>query len=115
MLLKFGPKTARTHQRMSMNKNAMPAPAYNYKVIRQFTVMSVVWGIVGMLVGVVIAAQLAWPLLNFDLPWFSFGRLRPLHTNAVIFAFGGCALMGCSYYIVQRTCQAVLAFPRLAS
>lgn len=98
-----------------MNKQASILPTYNYKVIRQFTVMSVVWGIVGMLVGVLIAAQLAWPQLNFDLPWMSFGRLRPLHTNAVIFAFGGCALMGCSYYIVQRTCQATLAFPRLAS
>lgn len=90
-------------------------PEYDYKVVRQFTVMAIVWGIVGMLVGVVIASQLAWPQLNFDLPWFSFGRLRPLHTNAVIFAFGGSALMGCSYYIVQRTSQASLAFPRVAS
>ena len=63
---------------------------YNYKVVRQFAIMTVVWGIVGMLVGVLIAAQLVWPALNFDIPWLSFGRLRPLHTNAVIFAFGGC-------------------------
>jgi uncharacterized protein YacL len=62
---------------------------YNYKVVRQFAVMTVVWGIVGMLVGVIIAAQLVWPDLNFG-PWLHFGRLRPLHTNAVIFAFGGC-------------------------
>lgn len=66
---------------------------YNYKVIRQFAVMSVVWGIVGMAVGVLIAAQLMFPALNFDTSWLSFGRLRPLHTNAVIFAFGGCVLM----------------------
>ena len=78
---------------------------YNYSVVRQFAVMTVVWGVVGMLVGVIIAAQLLWPELNFDLPWFSYGRLRPLHTNAVIFAFGGCALFASSYYIVQRTCQ----------
>ena len=65
---------------------------YNYTVVRQFAVMTVVWGVVGMLVGVIIAAQLLWPELNFDLPWFSYGRLRPLHTNAVIFAFGGSAL-----------------------
>ena len=78
---------------------------YNYKVVRQFAVMTVVWGIVGMLVGVVIAAQLAWPALNFDLPWLSYGRLRPLHTNAVIFAFGGSALFATSYYAVQRTCH----------
>ncbi len=78
---------------------------YNYKVVRQFAIMTVVWGIVGMLVGVLIAAQLIWPALNFDTPWLSFGRLRPLHTNAVIFAFGGCALMGTSFYVVQRTCQ----------
>ena len=98
-----------------MNKQALDAPDYNYHVVRQFTIMSIIWGMVGMLVGVIIASQLCWPQLNFDLPWFSFGRLRPLHTNAVIFAFGGCALMGCSYYIVQRTSQVALAFPRLAS
>ena len=90
-------------------ENAVASPDYNYKVVRQFTVMSVVWGIVGMAVGVFIAAQLAWPALNFNIPWLSFGRLRPLHTNAVIFAFGGSALMGTSYYVVQRTCSAVLA------
>jgi cytochrome c oxidase cbb3-type subunit 1 len=78
---------------------------YNYKVVRQFAVMTVVWGIVGMLVGVIIAAQLAWPALNFDIPWLTYGRLRPLHTNAVIFAFGGSALFATSYYAVQRTCH----------
>jgi cytochrome c oxidase cbb3-type subunit 1 len=70
---------------------AFDHPVYNYKVVRQFAIMTVVWGIVGMSVGVLIAAQLAWPALNFDTPWLSFGRLRPLHTNAVIFAFGGSA------------------------
>lgn len=88
---------------------------YNYRVVTQFAVMTVVWGIVGMLVGVLIAAQMVWPALNFDLPWLSFGRLRPLHTNAVIFAFGGCALFSCSFYIVQRTCQARLFSDALAA
>ncbi len=88
---------------------------YNYKVVRQFAIMTVVWGIVGMLVGVIIAAQMAWPALNFDLPWLSFGRLRPLHTNAVIFAFGGCALFAGSYYIVQRTCHVRLFSDGLAA
>jgi cytochrome c oxidase cbb3-type subunit 1 len=78
---------------------------YNDKVVRQFTIMTVVWGIVGMLVGVYIAAELYWPQLNFDLPWITYSRLRPLHTNAVIFAFGGCALIGTSFHVVQRTCQ----------
>ena len=78
---------------------------YNYKVVRQFSVMTIVWGIVGMLVGVIIAAQLLWPQLNFDLPWLTYSRLRPLHTNAVIFAFGGSALFATSYYVVQGTCQ----------
>nr|WP_221227673.1 cytochrome-c oxidase, cbb3-type subunit I [Rhodocyclus tenuis] len=87
---------------------------YNYTVIRQFSVMAVVWGIVGMLVGVVIAAQLVWPELNFG-PYFTFGRLRPLHTNAVIFAFGGCALFATSYYVVQRTCHARLFAGPLAA
>jgi cytochrome c oxidase cbb3-type subunit 1 len=78
---------------------------YNDTVVRQFTIMTVVWGVVGMLVGVIIAAQLVWPALNFEIPWLSYGRLRPLHTNAVIFAFGGSILFASSYYVVQRTCQ----------
>jgi cytochrome c oxidase cbb3-type subunit 1 len=81
---------------------------YNDVVVRQFAVMTVVWAIVGMLVGVFIAAELIWPGISFDQPWLSFGRLRPLHTNAVIFAFGGCALFATSYYVVQRTCHARL-------
>ena len=78
---------------------------YNYKIVRQFTIATVVWGVIGMLAGVFIAAQLAWPALNFDTPWLSYGRLRPLHTNAVIFAFGINGLFATSYYVVQRTCQ----------
>ena len=93
--------------------SAASAATFNYKVVRQFAIMTVVWGIVGMLVGVIIAAQLLWPELNFDIPWLSYGRLRPLHTNAVIFAFGGCALFATSYYVVQRTCQ-VRLFSRRA-
>jgi cytochrome c oxidase cbb3-type subunit 1 len=88
---------------------------YNDKVIRQFAVVTVLWGIVGMLVGVLIAAQLWMPALNFDVPWLSYGRLRPLHTNAVIFAFGGSALIGTSLYVVQRTCHVTLFAPKLAS
>ncbi len=88
---------------------------YNYKVVRQFAIMTVVWGIVGMAVGVLIAAQLVWPQLNFDTAWLSFGRLRPLHTNAVIFAFGGSALFATSFYVVQRTCQARLVSDTLSS
>ena len=79
---------------------------YNDKVVRQFAVMTVIWGIVGMLVGVIIAAQLVWPELNIG--FLHFGRLRPLHTNAVIFAFGGCALFATSYWTVQRTSHARL-------
>ncbi len=86
---------------------------YNYKVVRQFAIMTVIWGIVGMLVGVIVAAQLVWPELNFA-EWFHFGRLRPLHTNAVIFAFGGSALFATSYYAVQRTCHTPLFAPALA-
>lgn len=89
--------------------------SYNYKVVRQFSVMTVIWGVLGMSVGVLIASQLAWPSLNFDLPWLSFGRLRPLHTNLVIFAFGGCALMATSLYVVQRTSYVRLISDKLAS
>ncbi|HEX8963831.1 MAG TPA: cytochrome-c oxidase, cbb3-type subunit I [Rhodocyclaceae bacterium] len=87
---------------------------YNYKVVRQFAVMTVIWGIVGMLVGVIVASQLVWPQLNI-MEFLSYGRLRPLHTNAVIFAFGGCALFATSYYSVQRTCHTTLFAPGLAA
>ncbi len=88
---------------------------YNDKVVRQFAIMTVIWGVVGMLVGVIIAAELIWPGLSMDLPWLTYSRLRPLHTNAVIFAFGGSALFATAYYVVQRTCHVRLAFDKLAA
>lgn len=88
---------------------------YNDTVVRQFAIAAVLWGVVGMAVGVLIASQLAWPELNFGIPWLTYGRLRPLHTNAVIFAFGGCALFATSYHVVQRTCQTRLFAGPLAS
>ena len=88
---------------------------YNYRVVRQFSIMAVVWGVIGMLVGVIIAAQLIWPELDFGMAWLSYGRLRPLHTNAVIFAFGGSALIGASYFIVQRTANVRLFCDKLAA
>jgi cytochrome c oxidase cbb3-type subunit 1 len=88
---------------------------FNDKIVKQFTIATIFWGIVGMLVGVVIAAQLAWPALNFDIPWLTYSRLRPLHTNAVIFAFGGNALLGTSFYVAQRTCQVKLFSNGMAS
>ncbi|MGO1251459.1 cytochrome-c oxidase, cbb3-type subunit I [Psychrobacter sp.] len=101
---------------MSLQNTAV-APVdreYEITIVRFFTIMAVVWGIVGMSIGVFIASQLAWPSLNFDTPWLTFSRLRPLHTNAVIFAFGGSALFATSYYIVQRTCKTRLFAPYLA-
>ena len=97
------------------SSHSATAETFNYTVVRQFAIMTVVWGVVGMLVGVVIAAQLLWPQLNFDIPFLTYGRLRPLHTNAVIFAFGGCGLFASSYYVVQRTCQTRLFAGALAS
>ena len=100
---------------MSQGTQTVTAPAnYDDRVVRQFALMTIVWGIVGMSVGALLAAQLIWPALNFDIPWLSYGRLRPLHTNAVIFAFGGSALFATSYYIVQRTCHTRLFLPKLA-
>ncbi len=93
----------------------MQATSYNDKVVRQFAIMTVVWGVVGMLVGVIIAAQLTWPELNLGISWLSYGRLRPLHTNAVIFAFGGCGLFAAAYYVVQRTCNVRLFGEKLAA
>jgi cytochrome c oxidase cbb3-type subunit 1 len=74
----------------------------------------VFWGVVGFLVGLVIALQLAYPAWNPDLEWLNFGRLRPLHTSAVVFAFGGNALLCTSFYVVQRTNRTRLALGNLA-
>jgi cytochrome c oxidase cbb3-type subunit 1 len=98
-----------------MSQTVASQTEYNYKVVRQFAIMTVIWGIVGMSIGVLIAAQLAWPALNFDTPWLTYSRLRPLHTNAVIFAFGTSALFATSYYVVQRTCQTRLFSDKLAA
>ena len=84
-------------------------PNYNLGPVKFATIAAVFWGVAGFLVGLIIALQLAWPALNFDLPWIQFGRLRPLHTSAVIFAFGGNVLLATSFYVVQRTSQARLA------
>ncbi|MGU9981146.1 cytochrome-c oxidase, cbb3-type subunit I [Phreatobacter sp. HK31-P] len=84
-------------------------PNYNMGPVRFATVAAVFWGIAGFTVGLIIASQLAWPVLNFDLPWTNFGRLRPLHTSAVIFAFGGNVLLATSFYVVQKTSRARLA------
>jgi cytochrome c oxidase cbb3-type subunit 1 len=97
-----------------MTQSTTAAVAYDLRVVRQFSVMALVWGIVGMTVGVLLAAQLIWPDLTYGIPWLSYGRLRPLHTNAVIFAFGGSALFATSYYVVQRTSGVSLFLPRLA-
>ncbi len=96
-------------------KNALNTDFYNYKVVKQFILMTIVWGLLGMMIGILIAAELIWPDLNFGISWLSFGRLRPLHTNIVIFGFGVSCLIGTSFYIVQRTCQVKLAFEWLAS
>jgi cytochrome c oxidase cbb3-type subunit 1 len=98
-----------------MNHSQSTGADYNYTIVRQFALTTVLWGIFGMSVGVLIAAQLIWPQLNFDTPWLTYSRLRPLHTNAVIFAFGTSALFATSYYVVQRTCQIRLFAPKLAA
>jgi cytochrome c oxidase cbb3-type subunit 1 len=96
--------------------SATPAAAYNDDVIRAFTIATMFWGVVAFLVGVVIALQLAFPVFNLGLEWTSFGRLRPVHTSAAIFAFGGNALLATSLYVVQRTCRVTLfGGPTLAS
>ncbi|MFC4295611.1 cytochrome-c oxidase, cbb3-type subunit I [Novosphingobium tardum] len=86
---------------------------YDDDLVRLGVLATVFWGVVGFLVGVVIATQMVFPTFNLE-PWFSFGRLRPLHTSGVVFAFGGNALIATSFYVVQRTCRARLAFPTLA-
>jgi cytochrome c oxidase cbb3-type subunit I len=84
------------------------AETYNEEVVRKFTIATVLWGVVAFAAGVFIALQLAFPELNLGLPWTTFGRLRPVHTSAAIFAFGGNALFATSLFVVQRTCRAPL-------
>jgi len=90
------------------------ATGYYDDVIRWGMIATVFWGLAGMAAGLFIALQLAFPQLSFGLEYTTFGRLRPLHTSAVIFAFGGNALIASSFWVVQRTCRARLAFPALA-
>jgi len=95
--------------------NALPPqeidgrPNYQFGPIKLASGFAVFWGIAGFTVGLIIALQLAYPVLNLDLPWTSFGRLRPLHTSAVVFAFGGNVLIGTSFYVVQKTCHTRIA------
>jgi len=93
---------------------ALATEQYNYDIVRKFTIMAMVWAVVGMAAGLYIALELAFPVLNFDIPALSFGRLRPVHTTLVIFGFGGSALFATSYYVVQRTCQVRLSSPWIA-
>jgi cytochrome c oxidase cbb3-type subunit 1 len=81
---------------------------YNYEIVRLFTIAAVFWGLFGFFAGVYIALQLAFPALNLNLEWTSFGRLRPIHTSSVIFAFGGNILFATSLFVIQRTSQARL-------
>ena len=93
---------------------AMDTP-YNYRVVKQFTWAAIIFGVIGMLVGVIIAAQLRWPTLFGGIDFLSYGRLRPVHTSGVIFAFGGNALFATSYYIVQRVCSVRLISDKIAA
>jgi cytochrome c oxidase cbb3-type subunit 1 len=90
---------------MSSSHSSSNSVNYNYDIVKLFTLASTFWGIVGFLVGVYIAFELAFPILNLDIEWMAFGRLRPLHTSSVIFAFGGNVLFATSFFVVQRTCQ----------
>ena len=102
--------TAAMAQLVPGHQEAMvrPSPQYNEAVVRKFIIAAVFWAVVAFLVGVWIAAELAWPQANLGVSFIGFGRLRPVHTSAAIFAFGGCALLGTSFYVVQRTCRARL-------
>jgi len=88
---------------------------YSEDIVRAFVIATVFWGLAAFTVGVFIAFQLTYPVLNLGLDWTTFGRLRPLHTSAAIFAFGGNALLGTSFYVVQRTCRAPLWGGRAAA
>lgn len=97
-----------------MSSNALPAPRYNDEIVKLFTIAALFWGVAGMVAGLYLALELTWPLLNFS-EYINFGRLRPLHTSAVIFAFGGNVLFATSFYVVQRTCRVRLWNDKLAT
>ncbi len=109
--------TANSHDPMSKaqsNFKMPPGPSrYDDDVVRWGVIATMFWGVAGLLAGVFIALQMAYPALNIE-PYLNFGRVRPLHTSAVIFAFGGNALLATSFYVVQRTCRVPLAFPGMA-
>jgi cytochrome c oxidase cbb3-type subunit 1 len=112
-MIGFQPGVEREMRLMSLAATARPpdlaSPVeYDDDIVRLFIVAALFWGVVGMAMGDFIAAQLVFPQLNLALPWTTFGRLRPVHTSGVIFAFGGNALIGTSFYVVQRTCRARL-------
>jgi cytochrome c oxidase cbb3-type subunit 1 len=104
------------YQRIARGLLRMPGNegVYDDDPIRWGVLATLFWGVAGMAAGLYIALQLAFPALNLGFEYTTFGRLRPLHTSAVIFAFGGNALIATSFYVVQRTCRARLAFPTLA-
>jgi cytochrome c oxidase cbb3-type subunit 1 len=112
-MLRFASKNVK--EKVMAAVGVASAEQYNYDIVRKFTIMALVWGAVGMLAGVYVASELAWPFLNFDVAYITFGRLRPVHTSAVIFGFGGSALFATSYYVVQRTCQTRLFSDGMAS
>jgi len=103
-----------TLRQIGHEPEAVRPDRYYDDVIRWGVIATVFWGIAGFLVGILIASQLSWPIFNLGIEYTSFGRLRPLHTSAVIFAFGGNALIATSFYVVQRTCRARLFAPALA-
>lgn len=89
--------------------------SYDNTIVRNFSIATVIWGIIGMLVGLTVACQLVWPQLNFGLEYTSFGRIRPLHTNAVIFAFVGNGIFAGVYYSLQRLCKTRMYSDALSS
>ena len=87
---------------------------YHTQIVKYFTIMASIYLVLGTGVGVWIASELAWPWLNFDIPYITFGRLRPVHTNIVVYGFGGCTLLATAYYVVQRTCSTALWSNKMA-
>ena len=87
---------------------------YHTQIVKYFTIMASVYLVLGTGVGVWIASELAWPWLNYDIPYITFGRLRPVHTNIVVYGFGGCTLLATAYYVVQRTCSTALWSNKMA-
>src|SRR5436190_18430855 len=103
------------HEHVIAKRVTIDTFQYDNAIVRKFGIATAAWGIVAFLVGLIVALKLVFPSFLPDIPYLSYGRLRPLHTNAAVFAFGGNAIFIGVYYSLQRLCKARMFSDRLSA